>query len=58
MLEALLALLGAVGRARSLRELGEALLRFARACVPQAQAGSVLLLNDFTGRYEYVASLG
>ncbi|MGQ9699535.1 MAG: GAF domain-containing protein [Candidatus Bipolaricaulaceae bacterium] len=57
-LEALLALLGAVGRARSLRELGEALLHFARACVPQAQAGSVLLLNEFTGRYEFVASLG
>ncbi len=57
-LEAGLAFLRAVGQARSLKELGEAVLRFAFVHVPQAQAGSVLLLNEFTERYEFVAALG
>lgn len=47
-----------VGRARSLEELGRAVLRFALAQVPQAQAASLLLLNEFTGQYEFVAALG
>ena len=54
----LLDFLRAVARAQDLKTLGEAILRFALAQVPQAQAGSILLLNEFSGNYEFVAALG
>ncbi|MFN3346500.1 MAG: GAF domain-containing protein, partial [Candidatus Bipolaricaulaceae bacterium] len=44
--------------ARSLQELGESVLQFALSLVPKAQAGSVLLLNEFLERYEFVAAVG
>jgi len=47
-----------VACARDLKSLGEAILRFALAQVPQAQAGSILLLNEFSGNYEFVAAVG
>lgn len=56
--EAILDLLKRIAGAESVDEFGEAILRFAMAQVPQAQAGSILLLNEFTGQYEFVAAVG
>jgi diguanylate cyclase (GGDEF)-like protein/PAS domain S-box-containing protein len=47
-----------VACAQDLKTLGEAILRFSLAQVPKAQAGSILLLNEFSGNYEFVAALG
>lgn len=47
-----------ITRSRTLEELGRAVLRFAMVQVPRAQAASLLLLNDFTGQYEFVAAIG
>jgi GAF domain-containing protein len=47
-----------VACAQDLKTLGEAILRFSLAQVPKAQAGSILLLNEFSGNYEFVATLG
>lgn len=51
-------LLQGVGQARSLQDLAESVLRFALGLVPKAQAGSVLLLNEFLGHFEFVAAIG
>lgn len=56
--EAILDLLKRIAGAKSVDEFGEAILRFAMAQVPQAQAGSILLLNEFTSKYEFVAAVG
>lgn len=50
--------LRAVACAQDLKNLGEAILQFALAQVSQAQAGSILLLNEFSGNYEFVAAVG
>lgn len=50
--------LGRVSQARALPDLAEAVLDFALKLTPKAQAGSVLLLNEFLGRYEFVAARG
>lgn len=55
---AVLELLRGVGRARALPDLAEAVLQFALRLVPKAQAGSILLLNELLGRYEFVAAAG
>jgi len=54
----LLGFLRDVACAQDLKTLGEAILRFSLAQVPKAQAGSILLLNEFSGNYEFVAALG
>lgn len=51
-------LLREVGRAETLTDLAQAVLRFAQSLVPKAQAGSILLLNEFSGRFEFMAALG
>jgi diguanylate cyclase (GGDEF)-like protein/PAS domain S-box-containing protein len=51
-------LLRAVSRARDLQDLGEGILRFALGRISQAQAGSILLWNEFLDRYEFVAAVG
>lgn len=53
-----LELLRQVGQARGLGALGEAVLRFAMAQVPKAQAASLLLLQESSGQYEFVATVG
>ncbi|MGC8962708.1 MAG: GAF domain-containing protein [Candidatus Bipolaricaulaceae bacterium] len=57
-LSGILWLLREVGRAETLQDLAQAVLRFAQSLVPKAQAGSVLLLNEFSGRFEFAAALG
>jgi len=54
----LLNFLRAVACAQDLQNLGDAILRFSLAQIPQAQAGSIFLLNEFSGAYEFVAAGG
>lgn len=53
-----LELLREVGQAETLTDLAQAVLRFAQSLVPKAQAGSILLLNEFSGQFEFAAALG
>ncbi|QAA76488.1 MAG: hypothetical protein BIP78_0722 [Candidatus Bipolaricaulis sibiricus] len=57
-LEHVLWFLRAINRGVDLPELARTILEYALQCIPQAQSGTFLVLNDEEGVFEYCAAVG